>query len=187
MKALIFKYKNQSDIYYGEGYDEESVRKALESKIKIGLSPGKNPSRNELKGLWSGKLSLDIRKEDIYTDRDIKNMELKYRLKFWIGRLHSRDDVQIVNGKEKRVEYLSKERDTVAKYMFKEGLLIPNVGFNIAITNQAAVDKNLYMFNSVDDCYLSLKELMTNAGIENDIAIEGTDITYLDILNAAVL
>ena len=59
MKPLIFAYEYNNKTYYAEGFNEESIRRAVESKLNLPsntLSRGRKPDYNkELKEKMKGR------------------------------------------------------------------------------------------------------------------------------------
>jgi len=182
-KALVYRYEVNGNVYYAEGFEEDTVRKALSEKLGVKLNRGGSPSRQELTSIWAKEIELTLTKRDVTKENKIQKQEMYHRILFWIERLQTQDS-RLNN---KHSDYCGKVKTHTQARMFEDGELIPNTGFVVAKTEALAQRKKLYMFEDFNAVYHSLQKLLDENNLGQTAYYKNNDLTLQDLLDAAYL
>lgn len=182
MKSIIFAYEHNNNTYYAEGFDEESIRKAIEKKLNLKpdtLTKGRKPDYNkELKEIWNKNnpaMKLFLTKDQTSSRDEIelnkKKQHCLYELDLFIKEDH---------------KFLSGVNDKVVMEPNNEVRLYPNTGHEMCYFSTLPDNNKIYRFpNGAIDAYWYIRNCITTLGISN-WTYKKTNIGVLEICDSFI-
>lgn len=176
MKPFIYAYDHNGLTYYAEGFDEPSIRKAVETKLNIeqgSLPKGRRPDYNkELKEIWNKnnkKMKLFLTKEQTSSKDEIEHNKAKQHCLYELDLLLSEDS-----------NFLSGINDILVKHPNSNVMMYPNTGFNMCYSSNLVDNDLIYRFpKGIIDAYWYVRKNIIELGLNNS-PYKRTDMTVLE-------
>jgi hypothetical protein len=182
MKPLIFAYEHNNKTYYAEGFNEESIRKAVEVKLNLPsntLQKGRKPDYNrELKEIWNRNnknMTLLLNKDQTTPKEEVDLNKKKQHCMYELDLLLREDK-----------DFLSGVNDNVVMDSTLEVKLYPNTGYIMAYWTKAGDNDKIYRFyNGITDAYWYVRNNIINLGI-SDWQYKKTNCTVLEMCDSMI-
>lgn len=182
MKPLIFAYEHNNKTYYAEGFNEESIRRAVESKLNLPsntLSRGRKPDYNrELKEIWNRNnknMNLFLNKEQTTPKEEIDVNKKKQHCMYELDLLLKEDK-----------EFLAGINDMIVMDSGADVKLYPNTGHIIPYSTRLPDIKKIYRFgNGLSDAYWYIRNNIINLGIA-DWQYKKSNCTVLEMCDSMI-
>jgi hypothetical protein len=172
MKAFIFAYDIEGKTYYGEGYNEEDVRKAIAKSLNLSSVPkGRRPDFNkELKRIWDKKdkkYFLTVQKENTISKEKQKEIH----------------NIKILKEDKK---FLSGVNDIIIAQENLEFHLYNNTGHIMCYGNPNGINNDdIYRFKKLSDAYWYVRNNLIKYNLHNK-SYKKTELTNLEMCDSFI-
>jgi hypothetical protein len=192
MKSTIYKYTYNGKVHYAEGYNEPSIRTALENYLHITpgtLSVGVSPALSELKLIWdrSNKTHrLTLSKEQTTPREQLEQQRKKQHAIHELRQL-LREDEKFLNGMQGHI--IANEENEVrmwnSKVTFEDGI---DRGHEMCYTFRGSRDPDMtdsiYRFKRLSNAYKHVRSELIRLGIQDEMF--NKNFTTLEICDSFI-